>query len=102
MVLNMLSTGAMAKMGYIYGNLMVNLHLKNVKLAARGISIVQWAAGLDRAAARSALKAAGNDVPIALVMLKAGVTQAQAAKALKITSGHVRKAIVLAQKKIRE
>jgi len=73
-----------------------------VKLAARGISIVQWAAGLDRAAARSALKAAGNDVPIALVMLKAGVTQAQAAKALKITSGHVRKAIVLAQKKIRE
>jgi N-acetylmuramic acid 6-phosphate etherase len=102
MVLNMLSTGAMAKMGYIYGNLMVNLHLKNVKLAARGISIVQWAAGLDREAARSALKAAGNDVPIALVMLKAGVTQAQAAKALKITSGHVRKAIVLAQKKIRE
>jgi len=102
MVLNMLSTGAMAKMGYIYGNLMVNLHLKNVKLAERGISIVQWAAGLDREAARHVLKAAGNDVPVALVMLKAEGTRAQAAKALKTTSGHVRKAIALARKKVRE
>jgi N-acetylmuramic acid 6-phosphate (MurNAc-6-P) etherase len=63
---------------------------------------VQWAAGLDREAARSALQAAGNDVPIALVMLKAGATRSQAAKALKTTSGHVRKAIVLAQKKVRK
>jgi N-acetylmuramic acid 6-phosphate etherase len=101
MVLNMLSTGAMARLGYIYGNLMVNLHLKNVKLAERGISIVQWAAGLDRQAAHRALKAAGNDVPIALVMLKAGVTRAQAAKVLKITSGHVREAMALAQNKNR-
>lgn len=101
MVLNMLSTGAMARLGYIYGNLMVNLHLKNEKLAQRGISIVQWAAGLGREAAHRALKAAGNDVPIALVMLKTGVTRAQAAKALKTTSGHVREAMALAQRKIR-
>jgi N-acetylmuramic acid 6-phosphate etherase len=100
MVLNMLSTGAMAKMGYIYGNLMVNLHLKNVKLAERGISIVQWAARLDREAAHRALKSAGNDVPIALVMLETGATRAQAAKALKATSGHVRKAMALVKEKI--
>jgi N-acetylmuramic acid 6-phosphate etherase len=99
MVLNMLSTGAMARLGYIYGNLMVNLHLKNVKLAARGISIVQWATGLDREGAHRALRAAGNDVPIALVMSKTGVTRAQAAKALKATSGHVRKAMALVKKK---
>jgi N-acetylmuramic acid 6-phosphate etherase len=101
MVLNMLSTGAMAKMGYIYGNLMVNLHLKNVKLAERGISIVQWAARLDREAAHRALKGAGNDVPIALVMLRTGATRVQAAKALKATSGHVRKAMALVKQKNR-
>ena len=98
MVLNMLSTGAMARLGYIYGNLMVNLHLKNEKLAERGISIVQWATGLEREAAHRALKAAGNDVPVALVMLKTGATRPQAAKALKTGSGHVRKAIALAER----
>jgi N-acetylmuramic acid 6-phosphate etherase len=98
MVLNMLSTGAMTRLGYVYGNLMVNLHLKNMKLAERGISIVQWAAGLEREAAHRALKSAGNDVPVALVMLKAAVTRAQAAKALRATSGHVRKAMALAKK----
>jgi len=98
MVLNMLSTGAMARLGYIYGNLMVNLHLKNEKLAERGISIVQWAAGLERESAHRALKSAGNDVPVALVMLKAGVTRPQAARALRATSGHVRKAIALAKR----
>jgi N-acetylmuramic acid 6-phosphate etherase len=101
MVLNMLSTGAMARLGYIYGNLMVNLHLKNEKLAERGVSIVQWSTGLEREAAQSALKAAGNDVPVALVMLKAGVTRPQAAKALRATSGHVRKAVALANEENR-
>jgi N-acetylmuramic acid 6-phosphate etherase len=98
MVLNALSTGAMARLGYVYGNLMVNLHLLNEKLAERGVTILQSAANLDRAHSRRALKAAGNDVPIALVMLKAGVPRAQAARALKTTAGHVRKAIALAQR----
>jgi N-acetylmuramic acid 6-phosphate etherase len=98
MVLNALSTGAMARLGYVYGNLMVNLHLLNEKLAERGVTILQSAASLDREHARRALKAAGNDVPIALVMLKAGVHRTRADRALKATGGHVRKAIVLAQK----
>jgi N-acetylmuramic acid 6-phosphate etherase len=98
MVLNALSTGAMARLGYVYGNLMVNLHLLNEKLAERGVTILQSAADLDREQARLALKAAGNDVPIALVMLKAGVPRAQAARSLKTTTGHVRKAIALAQR----
>jgi N-acetylmuramic acid 6-phosphate etherase len=98
MVLNMLSTGAMARLGYVYGNLMVNLHLKNEKLAERGISIVQWAAGLERDTAHRALLSAGNDVPIALVMLKAGVSRSLATRALKATGGHVRKAIAWVKK----
>ena len=97
MVLNMLSTGAMTRLGYVYGNLMVNLHLKNEKLAERGVTILEWAAGLEREEARRALRSTGNDVPIALVMLKAGVTRAQATRALKATGGHVRSAIGRAQ-----
>jgi N-acetylmuramic acid 6-phosphate etherase len=88
----------MTRLGYVYGNLMVNLRLKNSKLAERGITILQHAAEIDREQAHHALKSAGHDVPVALVMLKAGVPRAQAAKSLKATAGHVRKAIALAQK----
>jgi N-acetylmuramic acid 6-phosphate etherase len=98
MVLNMITTGAMTRLGYVYGNLMVNLRLKNQKLSERGVTILQWAADLDRDTARQALKVAGNDVPVALVMQRAGVTRAEATKALKATAGHVRKAIAAAQR----
>ncbi len=93
LVLNMLSTGAMARLGYIYGNLMVNLHLKNEKLSERALTILESAAGIDREAAKNALTAAGMSVPVALVMLKAGVTRAEAQRRLKRANGHVRKAI---------
>lgn len=96
LVLNMISTGAMAKLGYVYGNLMVNLHLKNKKLIERGIAILQKAVGVDRARAESALKAAGKSVPVALVMLKAGVSRAEAVRRLQATRGHVRAAIEIA------
>ena len=96
MILNMLTTGAMTRLGYVYGNLMVNLHLKNAKLAERGIGILQKAAGLSRSDARKYLKDARNSVPVALVMAKARVTRAQSALALKQSQGHVRKAIAAA------
>jgi N-acetylmuramic acid 6-phosphate etherase len=96
MVLNMLSTGAMTRLGYVYGNLMVNLHVKNEKLFQRAVTILHKAARISRAKAQRALKAAGNSVPVALVMLKAGVTCAQARQALEISAGHVRKAIAAA------
>jgi N-acetylmuramic acid 6-phosphate etherase len=95
MILNMLTTGAMTRLGYVYGNLMVNLHLKNEKLAERGVSILEQAADLSRAQARKLLKSARNNVPVALVMTKAGVTRAQAVVALKQARGHVRNAITL-------
>jgi N-acetylmuramic acid 6-phosphate etherase len=98
MVLNMITTGAMTRLGYVYGNLMVNLRLKNKKLSERGVTILQSATDLDRESAREALQQAGNDVPVALIMQKAGVTRQEAIKALKATAGHVRKAIALAQR----
>ena len=93
MILNMLSTGAMARLGYVYGNLMVNVHVKNRKLWERGVTILQQAAGIKRVAADRALKAAGNSVPVALVMLKAGVSKKEARRRLKVARGNVRMAI---------
>jgi N-acetylmuramic acid 6-phosphate etherase len=93
LVLNMLSTGAMARLGYVYGNLMANMRLKNEKLIQRGLAILERAAKVDREQAQKALKDAGMNLPLALVMLKAGVTRAQAARRLKRTHGHIRKAV---------
>ena len=97
MVLNMISTGAMTRLGYVYGNLMVNVWTKNEKLIQRAVRIVEQATGVDRRTATRALQAAGNRTAVAVVMLAAGVTRSQAVAALKRTKGHVRNAIELAQ-----
>ena len=93
MVLNMLTTGAMARLGYIYGNQMVNVHTRNEKLVERGLGILEQAAGVDRATAARALKAADNQVAVALIMLKGGGDRRQAEKKLKAVKGNVRKAV---------
>jgi N-acetylmuramic acid 6-phosphate etherase len=93
MICNMLSTGAMARLGYVYGNRMVNLQLKNRKLAERGISIVKDVAEVDRDIALRTLKSAGMKVPVALVMLKAKVSKTEAIRRLKKTHGVVREAL---------
>jgi N-acetylmuramic acid 6-phosphate etherase len=92
MICNMLTTGAMARLGYIYGNLMVNLRLKNRKLLERGIRMVETLAEVDRETATRTLKKAGT-VPLALVMLKAGLAKAEAQRRLRRTNGRQRKAI---------
>jgi N-acetylmuramic acid 6-phosphate etherase len=96
MVLNMISTAAMTRLGYVYGNLMVNVAPKNEKLTQRAIGILERATGTEPASARLALEASGRRTPVALVMLAAGVARAQALAALKKTRGHVRQAIELA------
>lgn len=93
MILNMLSTGAMARLGFAYGNLMVNLRLKNEKLRERGTAILEKAATLEGQEARKLLKAAGNNVAVALVMAKAAAKRPEAEAALRKSSGNVRKAI---------
>ncbi|MBZ5664744.1 MAG: N-acetylmuramic acid 6-phosphate etherase [Acidobacteriia bacterium] len=97
MILNMLSTGAMARLGYVYGNLMVNLRPKNEKLIERGVGILEKAAGLDHAAAVKFLAAAGGRVPVAMVMAKAGVSRIHAVDALNQSRDRVRQAIALAK-----
>jgi N-acetylmuramic acid 6-phosphate etherase len=97
MILNMLTTGAMTRLGYVYGNLMVNLHTKNEKLAERGVSILEESAGLKHSAARKLLAAAGGRVPVALVMAKTGMDHTDAAAALRKSQGQIRGAIASAR-----
>jgi len=97
MVLNMISTGVMCRLGYVYGNLMVNVWTKNEKLAERAVRIVEQATETTHETARRALQASGNRTPVAVVMLAAGVTRAQAAAALRKSNGHVREAIAIAK-----
>jgi N-acetylmuramic acid 6-phosphate etherase len=96
MVLNMISTGAMTRLGYVYGNLMVNVWTKNEKLAQRATRIIEQATGSDHETAARALRDSGNRTPVAVVMLAAGVPRSKAAAALKKSKGHVRQAISIA------
>jgi N-acetylmuramic acid 6-phosphate etherase len=93
MALNLLTTGAMARLGYIYGNLMVNVHTTNHKLMERGLNVLEKSAGVDRPTASKTLRASGNQVAIALIMLKTGLGRAPAGKRLKSVKGNVRQAI---------
>lgn len=93
MICNMITTGAMTRLGYVYGNLMVNVHLKNEKLVERGIRILQQITGLSELEAALAIERAGENLPLALVMTKAGVKKSEAARRLKNARGNVRKAI---------
>lgn len=93
MILNMITTGAMTRLGYVYENLMVNVHMKNSKLVERGIHILMMACSVDRDTAVRTIRAAGKSMPIALVMLKAGVDKPEAMRRLQQSEGNVRLAI---------
>ncbi len=97
MVLNMISTGAMTRLGYVYGTLMVNVWTKNEKLIQRATRILEQATGADHEEAARALEASGNRTPVAVVMLAAQVSKSKAASALKQSKGHVRQAIAFAK-----
>jgi len=93
MILNMITTGAMTRLGYVYENLMVNVHMQNSKLVERGISILMRACKIDRETAVHTIKSAGRSVPVALVMLKAKVDKPEAVRRLAKSDGNVRLAI---------
>jgi N-acetylmuramic acid 6-phosphate etherase len=93
MILNMITTGAMTRMGYVYENLMVNVHMQNSKLVERGIRILMKACNIDRTTAVDTIKSAGRSVPVALVMLKARVDKPEAVRRLAKSDGNVRLAI---------
>jgi N-acetylmuramic acid 6-phosphate etherase len=66
MVLNMISTATMVRLGYVSGNRMSNLQARNIKLRERAVRILMAETGLDQEAARAALEAAGFDLRVAL------------------------------------
>ena len=93
MITNMITTGAMTRLGYVYDNLMVNVHMKNEKLVERGIGVLQRVTGVDREMAIRTIKSAGKSIPIAVVMLKASVDKMEAVRRLQRSDGNVRRAI---------
>lgn len=93
LICNMLTTSSMARLGYVYGNMMVSMHLKNRKVLERGITILESLTSIDRERATETLERAGKSVALALVMLKTNASKAQAARRLRKARGNVRKAI---------
>ncbi len=93
MILNMITTGAMTRLGYVYDNLMVNVHMKNAKLVERGIRVLMKVCDIDRDTAIRTIKSAGKSIPIAVVMLKANVDKMEAVRRLQKSDGNVRLAI---------
>jgi len=89
MVLNTITTGAMIRLGKVYGNLMVDLQVTCEKLRDRGERILESMLGLERAAAAELLERAGGQVKTALVMGKLGVEKAEAARRLDAVGGVV-------------
>jgi N-acetylmuramic acid 6-phosphate etherase len=99
MVLNLLSTAAMVRIGRVYENWMVHVALTNNKLRRRGVRIIEEAAGASASTAEHALRLSGHNLPVALVMLKSGANLSDAQKSLAKTHGNVRDAIDLARGK---
>ena len=92
LVLNMLSTGTMVRLGYVYGNLMVNVQPTNLKLRDRAARIVAAITGLDYGAAVTLAKEAGS-VKTAIVMAKLGISREAAEQRLKQAGGRLRAAL---------
>jgi len=93
LVLNMISTAAMIRLGHVYGNLMVNVQPSNEKLAARARRIIQQATGVSRERAAELLDVAGRDVRTAIVMEKKRIARAEAERLLSESRGRVREAL---------
>jgi N-acetylmuramic acid 6-phosphate etherase len=93
LVLNMISTAAMIRLGHVYGNLMVNVQPGNEKLSARARRIIEQATGISRERAAELLEAAGRDVRTAIVMEKRQIARAEAERLLSQSGGRIREAL---------
>lgn len=97
LVLNMLSTGAMIKLGKVYGNLMVDLKATNQKLQERSLRIVMAAAEVDRATAAAALAAADGKTKLAIFHLLSGLAITEAKRILQQADGYISKGLTLSK-----
>ncbi len=99
MVLNMISTTTMIKLGKVFENLMVDLNASNYKLIERAKRIVASVTDVSVEEAGLTLSDANQDVKAAIVMIKTNVTYDEAKHVLDVTEGYVRSAITLLEKK---
>jgi N-acetylmuramic acid 6-phosphate etherase len=95
LVLNMLSTGAMIRLGYVYDNLMVNVQPRNTKLADRCRRIIAAAAGVSQEEAARLLDASGGVVKTAIVMSRRGIPRDQAEQLIERAGGRISVALGL-------
>ncbi|MFN7946032.1 MAG: N-acetylmuramic acid 6-phosphate etherase [Blastocatellia bacterium] len=93
LVLNMLSTMTMVRLGYVKGNRMANVQTRNVKLRERAVGILMDECGIDDATARATLESAEWQLPVALVMKHADVSREEAETALKNAGSSVTRAV---------
>jgi N-acetylmuramic acid 6-phosphate etherase len=93
LVLNTLTTAAMAGLGRVYGNRMVDLQPRSAKLYARALGLVAELGGVSRKRARAALKASDGRVRVAIVMASRGGNAVEAARALGAAGGSLRSAL---------
>ena len=97
LVLNMLSTASMIRIGRTYDNWMIGVALTNRKLQARGLRILAEATGATVADATRALRQSGHKMGVAFIMLKTGISAPEAQRRLREANGSLREA--LARKK---
>ncbi|MEO8399739.1 MAG: N-acetylmuramic acid 6-phosphate etherase, partial [Ignavibacteriaceae bacterium] len=95
LVLNMLTTASMIRLGKVYENMMIDLQMTNKKLVERSKRIVMTIAGINYDDASNYLEKANGHVKTALVMILAKVDADEARKKIKKADGFVRKAISL-------
>lgn len=93
MVLNMLSTAAMVRLGHAYENFMIDALPTNHKVAARALRILQATTGKNLSAAEHALRQAGHNMRVALVMLKHNLNAGSARRKLAAARGNLRAAL---------
>jgi N-acetylmuramic acid 6-phosphate etherase len=93
MVLNIISTTVMIKLGKVYGNLMVDLKASNIKLYQRSIRMIRSTTGISDKEAAHYLKEAGGHVKLAIMMIKSGLPKIQADNLLKQKDGHLKAAL---------
>lgn len=98
MILNMISTAAMIKMGKVYENLMVDVKVSNDKLKERAIRIIQTVTGVPKETAAQALEKSNNQVKTAIIMVKTNEDAAAAEKLLEKSEGDIEKALSFYEK----
>jgi N-acetylmuramic acid 6-phosphate etherase len=93
MVLNMLTTATMARLGHVYENLMIDVKASNRKVSQRMVRILSDASGKKPSACEHALRQSRRSLRVALVMLKLGSSATEAAKRLRDAKGNLRAAL---------